>query len=254
MLKRFDSAYLKTVYAVFQPKIQTDTGKIVAAEMLARSSLFANYLDMIAHMEQDGSIRALDWQIFEFACVCSSELAKFKKTVPLTINFSRCTLMGKHVSKNLSSIANRYGVAHNLVEIEVTESYVCEKIDSVCETLSEIKAAGFRVAIDDFGKGCSNLEFLRRVEFDTIKIAAVFLKDFNIEKNKIIFDWLIELTKRLGKSVVVEGVESNLQAEYIKHCGCEFAQGFFYGKPVRFEEFKMLLNKDELPQKTLRCM
>ena len=117
--------------------------------------------------------------------------------------------------------------------------------ERVCMThVSKIKEAGFKVAIDDFGKGYSSLNLVSRNTFDVIKIDQSFInRDHKNNSNDIVLKTILELTKELNLETVAEGVENKEQLDFLKNAGCDVIQGFYFAKPMPIYEFERLLKK-----------
>ena len=121
--------------------------------------------------------------------------------------------------------------------------------DNRLRIIESIKKQGFIVEMDDFGSGYSSLSFLKNVNFDIIKIDMNFLMDNdNKIKSQYILGNIIDLCKKLGMSVVTEGVENKEQVDFLTKAGCDFFQGYYFDRPMSVTEFekKHLINKGDL--------
>ena len=98
--------------------------------------------------------------------------------------------------------------------------------------------------MDDFGSGFSSLNMLKDTKFDVIKMDQGFLRDFiGSDRGKRIVEHTIQMSRDIGLDMVAEGVETKEQAMFLKECGCDTAQGYYYAKPMALEEFNKLMRK-----------
>jgi EAL domain-containing protein (putative c-di-GMP-specific phosphodiesterase class I) len=120
-----------------------------------------------------------------------------------------------------------------LLELEITESTAMQHTDIALSTLNKLKELGVSIAIDDFGTGYSSLAYLKRFPVDKVKIDRVFVADVpgDGDQNAIVAA-IVALAHALEIKVVAEGVETAMQREFLKNCGCDFLQGYLTGRPV----------------------
>ena len=111
--------------------------------------------------------------------------------------------------------------------------------------MNQLKDAGFRISVDDFGSGYSSLNLLKDMPADVLKLDKEFLSTAqNNEKESIIINSVIDMAKKLNITTVAEGVETKRQSDLLKNIGCDIVQGFYYSKPIREEDFRNLLEKN----------
>ena len=109
-------------------------------------------------------------------------------------------------------------------------------------TLSELRKAGFKVEMDDFGSGYSSLNSLKDIDIDKLKLDMKFLSDSdNSSRGKIIISAVISMAEKLGLPVIAEGVETKEQAEMLSDFGCDQMQGYYFSRPIPAEEYEKLL-------------
>lgn len=231
-----------------QPQIDMVTLKLHGAEALSRwrhpTEGLLLPLAFIPQLEESGVIDVLDMYIFEEVCRIKADWKgrheKYADT-RISVNMSRNHLYNEDFPRKLSELADRYGIRHEELEIEITETVFVEDTDTLIKSIEAIKAQGFYIAIDDFGSGFSGLNLLKDISVDTIKIDKSFLHGSGAtERGKSIIRNVIALCLDLKVDVITEGIEMNAQAEFIKKCGCKIAQGFFYSKPLPIAEFEKL--------------
>jgi EAL domain-containing protein (putative c-di-GMP-specific phosphodiesterase class I) len=116
--------------------------------------------------------------------------------------------------------------------LEVTETLMMQDLDGTADKLAALKRMGVRTAIDDFGTGYSSLSYLRRFPVDMIKIARDFV-DVAEDDDWAFAHAIVSLGQRLGLQIVAEGVEHATQADRLQLMGCEYAQGYFFAKPLQ---------------------
>ena len=119
----------------------------------------------------------------------------------------------------------------------------------VMKTMSRLHDIGFKIMMDDFGSGYSSLNVLKDMEVDYLKVDMKFLQQsqkFNNSKGEKVITSVIRMAKWLHLPSIVEGVETIEQVDFLKCIGCEYAQGFFYAKPMPIEEYEAFLEKENL--------
>ncbi|MBQ8846332.1 MAG: EAL domain-containing protein, partial [Lachnospiraceae bacterium] len=143
-----------------------------------------------------------------------------------------------------TEVVKQHNVPPEFIEFELTESAFYEETESLLRIMSEIKAAGFRLSMDDFGSGYSSLNLLRRLPVDVLKLDRVFLEecdeDNNETRGKRIVMHVISMAKDLEMEVLAEGVETQDQKEFLQTARCDMIQGYFYARPMPMKEFELL--------------
>lgn len=227
-----------------QPKVELEGMHIIGAEALVRWDLPGHglvYPDaFIPLFEKDGSIVDLDFYMLEKTCVYLNEwIVGGGHPMVISVNFSRVTLYQKQFYEQFLEIVDRYQVPHEYVEIEITESAFNEISDAVLRMLTSLKNAGFYISMDDFGAGYSNLNVLSKLPIQIIKLDREFLWEMAYSENvRGIVSCVVEMAHTMGVQVVCEGVEQIEHINFLKEIGCDFAQGYYFSKPVSREIFK----------------
>jgi EAL domain-containing protein (putative c-di-GMP-specific phosphodiesterase class I) len=133
------------------------------------------------------------------------------------------------------------GCPPHALELEVTESLLLEDAESAIMLLGQLTARGVRVAIDDFGTGYSSLSYLRRMPVQTLKIDRSFISELGQDEHvAAIARTVIVLARSLNLDVLAEGVETAAQAAWLRREGCDWAQGWHYGRAVPAEDFAVI--------------
>jgi EAL domain-containing protein (putative c-di-GMP-specific phosphodiesterase class I) len=134
------------------------------------------------------------------------------------------------------------GMDPSLVELEVTERVIVEGMGEARATLDQVAALGVGIAIDDFGTGYSGLAYLKRFPIDTVKIDQSFVRDITVDPDDAaIVTAIVAMAKSLGIDVVAEGVETELQLDFLSQLGCQRAQGYFLARPMSARDITRLL-------------
>ena len=244
-----ENEYIKVFY---QPIIDISTGKVVDIEALSRwvdpDKGFLSPADFISTLEDSHQIFKLDSYVAQRACrdhlFIKEKLGEF---LPVSINFSRVDFELMDVCGLLCEITDKYGVSHECIEVEVTESALSTDVDGLLKELDRIRDAGFKIWLDDFGSGYSALNTLKDYDFDVVKIDMEFLR--NLEKTpntRVVMENIIALCNDLNTTTLTEGVEIKEHLDFLKDLGCLRAQGYYFSKPVPIDELLELFESDKL--------
>ena len=241
----------KELRAFYQPMYDTETQKLVGAEALCRwvkaDGTVIQPSEFIPELEKNSSILAVDWYMFEEVC---KTLRKQKKLgipqVRISVNFSRMHVLYEHsIEQRLCEIADAYGIPHELIEIEITESAYIHLPNIVEPFVRNIRSRGFAVAVDDFGSGASSLEFIKTIDVDTLKIdKAMISSNCTNPKERVLLESVVMLAQRLRVNAVVEGVETAEQMGFLKTLGVNQIQGYIFSKPLTEKEYLETCRKE----------
>ena len=232
----------------YQPIIDLQTNEIHGAEALIRwpqpDGSFISPEKFIAIAEQSSLInRITDW----FFTQVTKDIEAIKQCgfdLCVHINLSVRDLQSDLIVPNVRKILDEHSLSQHQLMLEVTESAMMTNIDQVCHTMSRISEAGLVFSIDDFGTGFSSLAILRDLPIGQIKIDRSFVSQMAQSNSDFaIVESTAFLAHKLNCSVVAEGVEDEQTAAKLKALGCDYAQGYFYSKPVKFESFKEYINQ-----------
>ena len=125
------------------------------------------------------------------------------------------------------------GLPPHLLTLEITESVLIDDVSQVSNILERLRGLGVRLALDDFGTGYSSLAYLRKLNVDIIKIDQSFVRDLErTGETQVIIQALVDMAKGMHKKLVVEGIETEEQATIIRELGCNYGQGYLFGKPL----------------------
>lgn len=232
-----ENGYIKVYY---QPVIRTFSGALCGMEALARwidpVKGFLSPGVFIEPLENSKQIYKLDGYIINEVCRNYRERTdKGESTVPVSFNLSRLDFTTCDIFDIVESAIKKYRVPRSAVNIEITESVFAKNAAAINKEVERFREAGYLVWMDDFGSGYSSLNVLKDYSFDELKIDMEFLSSFT-QKSKDIIRSTIDMAQTLGLQHVAEGVETEEQFEFLKSIGCGKVQGYYFGKPLPYDE------------------
>jgi diguanylate cyclase (GGDEF)-like protein/PAS domain S-box-containing protein len=235
----------------YQPIVSLDSGRITGFEALLRwehpTRGLLQPLDFIAVAEETGMIRELGWWNLQRACrQISAWNACRNANAPLTmsVNLSVKQFLQPNLVAEIGKLLREMELAPNILKLEITESTVMADPSAAVETLLQIKSLGVQLSIDDFGTGYSSLSYLHRFPLDTLKIDRSFTKAMGKDGDSMeIVRTILPMANSLRLNVVAEGVETAEQLAMLRKLRCEYAQGYYFSKPVTADEAGILLEK-----------
>lgn len=232
-----------------QPIVELGTRRVVGFEALARWT-HARLGEIppsrfVPVAEESGLIADLGVRVMRLA---ARYLADWRKRgleiVPVHINVSAKQFDRGRLAEQILSIAESHGLAPDLLHVELTESTVMSGHRGNVEALHQLREAGIRISVDDFGTGYSSLSYLKHLPIDYLKIDRSFVRDMGRDPNdEAIVAAIISMAQRLRIQVIAEGVETAEQAERLQSLGCQFGQGFYFGRPLKAEQCAVLLRE-----------
>jgi diguanylate cyclase len=228
--------------ARYQPVVALDGGRLVGAEALVRWQHPSRGLvppgDFIPVAEQSGLIVALgDWMLRE-----SCRQAVGWDGLRVSVNVSGHQVAEGSLVGSVAGALEESGLEAARLQLELTETVLMDDIDEHVVLLRELKELGVSLALDDFGKGYSSLSYLHRFPIDRVKIDRAFVGGLPESRTSLaIVSAVLSFARALDIEVVAEGVETQAHVDALCDLGCEFAQGFFFHRPVAAEEIAALL-------------
>ncbi|MAT52414.1 MAG: diguanylate phosphodiesterase, partial [Porticoccaceae bacterium] len=227
----------------YQPQVELATNEVVGFESLARwmhpTRGIVSAFNFIEIAEETGLIGQMSDLAFRNACDQLEAWHTKGFDVRLAVNVSTTDFRDGHFRNKVLTLfdEDQYHFPPSMLEVEITESTLMEQPEAAQEELSVLRAKGVSIAIDDFGSGFSSLNYLKRFTVDLLKIDREFVIDCVTDKNdQAIITGIVTLAKSLGLKVIAEGVETAEQAAFLTNIGCDYAQGYFFGKPAPAEE------------------
>jgi len=195
--------------------------------------------DFIPVAEKTGLIDSIDMRVFTLAMEFLSDALRARPDSPviISVNVSVKHLMRNNYIDDIKKIISRYNVPADHIEIEITESIMVDSLDKALERIGDIKAMGMKLAIDDFGTGYSSLSYLNNFPSDLLKIDKSFIDLMNSsESSKKYVAAIVSIGHVLNLNVISEGVEDESQIETLRKIGCDYIQGFVWGRPMPVDE------------------
>jgi EAL domain-containing protein (putative c-di-GMP-specific phosphodiesterase class I) len=237
----------KQFHLAYQPIVDMTTGQVVKAEALVRWAHPERGEVSPAHFipvaERSGLIVPLGNWIFDTAIVQVKRWRQnYAPAFQISINKSPVQFRARTISAeavNVLDILTREGLPGDSIIIEITEGVLLDAGPEVENRLRQFHEAHVDVALDDFGTGYSSMSYLQKLDIEYIKIDRAFVNDLARDDTSLpLCKAMITMAHALGIRVVAEGVETREQCELLREAGCDFGQGYFWGKPVRADEFE----------------
>ena len=239
----------------YQPKVNISDRTLYGAEALVRwlhNGSLIPPMQFVPQLEREGSICKLDYYVLEQVCKFLKERKEQgKNQICISVNFSRKHLEEDDMVERIAAIIDRYGIDHQYIEVELTESEDFQNYEIMSHIVNGLRDLGIGTSIDDFGTGFSSLNMIKKVDLNVIKIDKSFipLETEYPEKKKdmIMFANIINLVRQLGKKTIAEGVETEEQLAYLREVGCDIVQGYVFDKPLPRPEFEQRLETGYSP-------
>jgi len=232
----------------YQPQIRLEDKCLVGVEALIRLNLkneFLSPVDFIPVAEDTGLIIPIGEWVLRQAC---EDAMRWKQADPnlklnVAVNLSAHQFEYHYLLKLVNKVLKETGLPADWLILEITESTVIKDVTETIHVLSELKAMGIHLSLDDFGTGYSSLSYLKSFDLDYIKIDRSFIKDIPHDKNDCsITQAIINMAKGLDLKVVAEGAETQDHIDFLNKHHCDKVQGYFYGKPMSFDDFNQFMN------------
>ena len=227
-----------------QPKADIATKRINGAEALVRRIHPQHGVippnKFIPILEKENLVRYIDIFMFEEVLkILTKWLEEGKRVFPISLNFSRATMLEPDIISSMERVHEKYNVPHDLIEIEITETLGNMERATIEAIGCKIVKNGYRLSLDDFGASFSNLSILNSIQFDVLKLDKSIINNIvTADKSRIIIKKVLELCNELGIESIAEGVETEEQFEILKEMGCAQAQGYLFNKPIPAADFE----------------
>ena len=237
----------------YQPQINLNDGTLVGYEALLRwkhpEKGFIPPSEFIPVAEDSGLILPLGEWVIQHACLDIKQFIK-EGLLPgdghVAVNISPRQFHDPNLVTVIKDMIDSAGIESKHLQVEITENLLMENVEATIATLNMLKELGIILAIDDFGTGYSSLNYLKRLPIHVLKVDRSFVMDIPADKDDMeITSAVIAMAHKLGLTVVAEGVEIVEQAEFLKENQCDFAQGFYYGKPMSVVDLYKIIGNIE---------
>ena len=239
------------INVIFQPKydVSGDAPVLCSSEALIRwKHPKFGYVPpdlFIPLFEENGQIKELDRYVWRET---AHQIRRWKDmygvTMPVSVNISRAEIFAPDLIDFLTGIVVENDLENSDISLEITETAYTDSVNNIVDAVAEIRNHGFKVAMDDFGKGYSSLNMLTNLPIDSLKLDMAFIKDIAIDNKEMhIVEFVLDVAKFLGVPVIAEGVESREQYLLLKESGCNIIQGYYFSRPLTSSEFGSLIEK-----------
>ena len=237
----------------FQPKVRMDTGRLCGCEALVRWNRAGKIVppgEFMPVLEQTGDVCYLDFYMLDGACSCIRYwLDNSVAPVRVSVNFSKIHIRNPDLADDICAVLKKHNVPPKYIEIELTESSCSEDYNALLKFVKVMRERGFKISIDDFGTGYSSLNMLKDMIVDVIKLDKSFIDPIDEpgetgENARIVIRNIVKTIRELGMEVIAEGVEKISQVNFLEDVGCEMAQGYRFGKPMKAGRFTNELISD----------
>ncbi len=228
------------IQTFYQPVIRTSSRQLCSFEALARwidPELGVIYPDeFIPVLERERLIHLLDTAILRQVCArLRSSIANGETPIPVSVNLSRLDFTLCDIFSEADRIVSEFQIPHDFLYFEITESIVAEQKELMMGIVERFRSAGYQMWMDDFGSAYSSLNVLKDFSFDELKLDMSFLRPFNLRSKRIVTA-LVKMAKEIYVHTLAEGVETEEQFVYLRDIGCEKVQGYYFGKPMPYED------------------
>lgn len=230
-----------------QPKYDLKTDLPYGAEALIRWQHPTRGLIspgvFIPVFERNGFIGKVDYYMWEQVCCLLRKWMDAGITpAPISVNVSRVNLYNPKLVENIAALAEKYSIPPRLLNLEITESAYMENPFVMQDVVKALHEKGFLIMMDDFGSGYSSLNTLKNIQIDVLKIDMKFLSaDERSGRGARILASVIRMAGWLELPVIVEGVETAQQRDFLESIGCGYVQGYYYAKPMPVPEYEALI-------------
>ncbi|MCA9836508.1 MAG: GGDEF and EAL domain-containing protein [Trueperaceae bacterium] len=235
------------LHLVYQPIVSLNEASVDSYEALLRwKHPVKGYIlpsDFIPVAEETGLIVPLGEWILREAC---NELQKQQPNdiTTVSVNLSGKQLAQPDLLERITIILQDSGLKANRLKLEITESSIIEDPERISVVLHQLKALGVQLCLDDFGTGYSSLSYLNKLPLDVLKIDRSFIQDMVSDKRSLaLVRTITDMATELDMKVVPEGIESLEQVTLLQSLNCHYGQGFYFSRPVSFDEAKKLKQK-----------
>ena len=232
----------------YQPKASLPSGHISGVEALVRWRRNGGDLvppaQFIPVAEETGLMADVTRYVLDDAIAQIRRWHDAEKDLRVAVNISARDLHDPELPDDIARMLAKHGVSPTSLELEITESSIMVDIEQALATLFRLREMGIRLAIDDFGTGNTSLAQLPRLPVDVLKIDRSFVERLEYGADDLIVRTTIELGRGLGLEVVAEGVATELIWDRLVELGCDYAQGFYFSRPVVAGDVELLMDGD----------
>ncbi|MEO5858162.1 MAG: EAL domain-containing protein [Pyrinomonadaceae bacterium] len=232
------------LYLRYQPIVDLASEQVTGLEALLRwrhpSGAEIPPSEFIPLAEEANLISEIGKMVLEVACTSCSRWSEEFPHLPdlaISVNISSRQFLDRSFTETLVNALEAAGLSPDRLILEITESAMLSGTEEVKQKLQEIRKMGIRLAIDDFGTGYSSLGYLQKFEIDILKIDRSFVEEISHGRERTAMAHaIVSMSHTLKLSTVAEGIETVEQAKTLRELGCDRGQGFYFAKPLTFDE------------------
>ena len=235
----------------YQPQVLLADRRVIGAEALIRwrhpERGLVSPIEFMPIVNASAISNEVAYWVLRTACRQGAAWAKAGHRIRIGVNLSPSQFSSGDLQTEVATVLAATGLPPSLLELEVTEDTLLEDKAAVLAIFRDLQSLGVRLVFDDFGTGYGSLSYLKNFPLDGLKIDRSFVRELTLDaSDAAIVGSTIELGRRLGLSVIAEGIEDNATAEMLTVMGCEQGQGYYFGKPTPAADFeaKFLLKTD----------
>jgi len=238
----------------YQPVVNLADGKVIGVEALCRWPQRDQTMSMpetfIAHAETSGFIIQLgQWVLQTAAEQVHKWQQQFQSRLRLAVNLSGRQFLHFNLIKQVEETLKATGLNPVDLDFEITETIAMHNAEESVGVMRQLKSLGIGLSLDDFGTGYSSLSYLKRFPIDVLKIDKSFVRDIPEDANDLaIVSAIIAMSHALGLKVIAEGVETDAQWHFLRDCGTQFAQGFYFGRPLPASDLEEILAQQSVAE------
>ena len=250
IVRDMETALQDEQFTIFlQPIYNIKNDSIVSAEALVRWFHPINGMispgKFIPVFERNGFIVKVDRFVWESVCkFIQNQRKETGEVIPVSVNVSRLNFYNLDLLEFLLGLLEKYDLEPWMLKLEITESAYMDNSHQLMSIIRVFREEGFPVLMDDFGSGYSSLNMLKNLPVDVLKVDMAFVRELEeSERAYMILKFIMNLARDLGMDVIVEGVETKKQLDYLANLGADKIQGYYFSKPLPVADFKKLVEE-----------
>ena len=250
ILREMEFALAEKQFQIYlQPVYSLKDKRTVSAEALVRwihpLKGVISPARFIPIFERNGFIVKLDHFVWEEACKVLAEQKKAGSVLPISVNVSRVNFYSGDFLDSVMALLQKYDLEPWMLKLEITETAYTENPRQLLSIMRSFQEKGFKVLMDDFGSGYSSLNMLKNVPVDILKVDMGFVQDVeNSDRAALIMKSIVQMAEWIHMGVVIEGVETKPQLDFLEEIGCNDIQGYYFSKPLPVDKFKELITRE----------